>query len=402
MSQIPLFEINGHGSVGSTLLFANSLIYAYKVLKNESLLELAKNISDSTFQELWDPNYGGIYSLADIGEPVKDVGDNLAFFFLNAEIYMISGDERFLDRALKTIEIIDKMWHDGFYHSYSNNLEPLNTLRYPPDKTIEAPAYAYLLAYKLTKNEDYLKKSLRLINASLFYSWDAKYGGVFFYLDGSYKPADSDKGNPLGTIYYLSLIEKSLDEEAMKILLKRRIAGLTKLMIQVYNTTYGFPNKRSLENAVIDYTILAVSQFYAANALLIAEITLKNDKNPPILLDAYVENGDLFIKVIDMEGGINTVKLIYDNSSYLLEYSWAENAFVLESFEGNKGKVEVIDSNGNVAIYEIETGFGLIEVPNKYVEFFNLSKYMLYVTLLTILLVIIILSRKIKPIEEFA
>ena len=406
-----LYDLYGNNSVISNIIFANSLLTVYEILKNDSILVLSKNICKSIYQELWDQEYGGIYSLDANGNITKDVEVNAGFLVLNLRLYLLTNEQEFLERAKAMLKIVDSMWYDGFFHSYDKKFNPINTMRYPPEKVIELPAYAYLLSYKIFGEEKYLTKSLRLINISLFYSWKVASGGTLLFLDQSYESTNEFMITSGSTLYYLSLIRDLIDDSIIKNYLRRRIAGYIKLLLSSFITQYGFPYKRGMFNKIKDYTIFAANQFYIAYSILLAKEMLKEDKNPPIFLYAYIEGNHMFIRVVDLESRVEGGILIMNKSWYALLYFVNKNEYLfqyLDEYKGGDCTIQFDDDSKNTLTLRInieslprrERGEEGNEKPVHNIPSRIYDYFLLICILLIVLVFHIIFKSKVKVIER--
>jgi len=406
-----LYDLYGNNSVISNIIFANSLLTVYEILKNDSILVLSKNICRSIYKELWDQEYGGIYSLDANGNITKDIEVNAGFLVLNLKLYLLTNEREFLERAKAVLKIVDSMWYDGFFHSYDKKFNPINTMRYPPEKVIELPAYAYLLSYKIFGEEKHLIKSLRLINISLFYSWKVASGGTLLFLNQSYESTNEFMITSGSTLHYLSLIRDLIDNSLIKKYLRRRIAGYTKLLLSSFITPYGFPYKRGMFNKIKDYTIFAANQFYIAYSILLAKEILKKDKNPPIFLYAYIEDDYMFIRVVDLESRVKGGVLIMNNSWYALLYFVNRNEYFfqyLDEYKGGDCIIQFDDDSGNTLTLRInieslprrERGEEGGEKPAHDILSLLYYRFLLLYVLIIVLIFHIIFKSKVKVIER--
>lgn len=96
---------------------------AYKILKDDTLLEYAQHAYEFLTGPMWDSKYGGMYwSVTADGHPAEDLKHGycqaMALYGLSS-YYDASMDEKALMRAMEIYDILEQEMHDGFGYKES-------------------------------------------------------------------------------------------------------------------------------------------------------------------------------------------------------------------------------------------------------------------------------------------
>ncbi len=110
-------------------------VYHQMYPDNEYYLEAARQGVDFFIRNFWDPLYGGWYwevtregAMVDDGKVVY--GQSFAIYALT-EYYLATGDQKALDYAIKTFDLLQEHCADAFRGGYYENLEPDWTISDP-------------------------------------------------------------------------------------------------------------------------------------------------------------------------------------------------------------------------------------------------------------------------------
>lgn len=359
-------EINGQGSIHWSIFYGISLLYFAEKTGNETAIHIAEKIASNLIRYMWDREFGGLLGLADIYVPVKSPASNGLFSYFLYKLNVLTHNETYMDYFWKSIGALDKMWDNGFHHAYTQNFTILNSNRYTSYLMVDG-AMAYLIAYNLSGNESYLEKGVTLINQTLYYHWDAFYGGYIYSLTEDFNIFDDIKRTYIQLETLLAYDLLASISKVYSEILTRRIKGLLRILSDRVRTQMGLVKEADRYWHVLYYIFRSDDQFAYAYLLLKYGV-LMEDENPPVLREIEtVSEGrtvEIIIRAVDIEDGLARVSVSYNSGMVLLKYDEKQNLFV-GRIPGDVKVVEILatDNYNNTASIVVEIRLALIE-PN--------------------------------------
>ena len=322
------WEINGVGSIKWSLLYGITLVRYYSITRNSTILSRAIELFDDIVRLTLDRAYGGLAVLCDIYILCKSPNIQGLFSYFSYNLYAATKNETYMKYFWDSLCVLNKMWDNGFHHLYHVDFSVLNSNRFPAH-IMAIASLAYLLAYNLDKNTTYLERGEILINQTLFYFWDARFGGYVRVLDEDFKVLFDSK---LTTIQLLTLLSYDFIlsiYDGFSNILKRRISGLLGLLEHNIMFSYGLVKDADRYWNIKLLRFQSIDQFLYA--YLVAKYGITEDNNPPMLIDLKTESLEekklLLIRIIDLESGVSFIKVKFENTSVQPVFDDIENIF---------------------------------------------------------------------------
>jgi len=386
-----------------TLDYGYSLIVAYNITKNSTFLERAIELSDNIFSHYFDSAYGG-YGIPYMDTVLKDAGAESLAIRLNYFLFKITGESKYKERVIYSKDALEKMWHNGFYHSYFEDFHPFNEYRYGVGHVATSPMLGYGYAYLLLGDNHLLERALTLVNQTLFYYWDSIVGGYMYRLKEDFTV---DVGDKMGyeivqttlLLYEMYKILSSIEgaEKFAKLVL-RRVYGAIKLIYDRFLVDKEWlVSKVSRGLIVVDSTICSANQ---ARFILLLETVKKyfaKDTYPPELNSLEIEGSIIKIRTADMEDGVKSVIIELNENTNEAEFDPESNVFVasIDSYKAlsQSIKINITDWSGNsVSVkFELMLGGGW---------FIDIKVWIIAILLVFIIVYIILQYRKVEKGEE--
>jgi len=188
----------GYSEYGLNTLYAlvqtiYGLIVFYNITGNSTILAKATELWLYVNNTFWDDVYGGLHGLSDVGSYMKSPATISIFIYDSYLLYDILGNDYYLNMLLKNVDALEKMWRNGFYHSYRDNYTIYNNFRFSPEIVFFYPSIAYVVAYLVTGNSTYYNRASTLIEYAYDEDWDDTYAGFYYNLDSDYNIWDNKK-----------------------------------------------------------------------------------------------------------------------------------------------------------------------------------------------------------------
>ncbi len=156
---------------------------AYRIVKNEAYLKIAKRAKDYLIDYFYDDEYGGVYWLLDYkGNPVETKKQIYALGFAIyglSEYHRATNDKEALEYAIKLFKTIEKQSFDtesnGYLEAFTQDWQLIEDMRLSDkdaneQKTMNTHLHIlepYTNLYRVWKDESLKKQLKNLINLSL-------------------------------------------------------------------------------------------------------------------------------------------------------------------------------------------------------------------------------------------
>ncbi len=276
--------LSGQGTVffDDNIWAVRNLLYAYEVLGDQKYLDYAKATIEFVYSG-WDDQLGGLVwnetgltAAGNAADLERGLSANGASVFVSCQLYTLTGEQRYLDEALKFYDFC-KTLQDPVTKFYNNGRHTiLNPDGSRSDGSINKAKYSYnpgsmiisdLRLYEITEDEKYLTDALESAEAA-YKAFALEEGGVTFINDfqwfntvllDSYVQLyeyDKEKVGP-----YIETFEKQLDYAYRK---KRSEIGLLpeKYYDSGWKNTSNQENYRLLIQAANAEQFSLVAQYY--------------------------------------------------------------------------------------------------------------------------------------------